>query len=85
MTWRILQDLIGADFFRTLLAIKVVRRGEEIISIDNRRLAAMKAAGIKNVVAIWATKKELLRAIKKGVFSSVNEGVSVVIRRGKRP
>ncbi|WP_169729095.1 toxin TcdB middle/N-terminal domain-containing protein [Methanolobus tindarius] len=59
--------------------IRIYEMDGKIYSIDNRRLYAFKEADI-NIRYVYATPKDLKTAMHNDKFSSINDGLSIVVR-----
>ena len=63
-------------------AIRVVKRGKFLVSIDNRRLAAFREAGVP-IRTRLATSREVAQARRSGKFSAGQFGSDTIKIRGR--
>ncbi len=60
--------------------IKIFQSDGLTFSLDNRRLHAFQEAGVP-IRVVAATAEEIAKAIRDSKFSTINEGVSIIIRK----
>jgi RHS repeat-associated protein len=62
--------------------IRIVSKDGVLYTLDNRRLAAFQRAGVQ-IPYRMATPEEYAQAVRKGKFSTKNEGTSIKVRTPK--
>ena len=62
--------------------IRLVEKDGSLYTLDNRRLEAFRRAGVR-VPYRMATPEEFAQAVRKGRFSTRNQGTSITVRPPK--
>jgi RHS repeat-associated protein len=70
----------GALKAEEIKPIRVFMNEGKMFSLDNRRLYALKEAGVKNVRAVWATAEEIAKELPRKLTTE-NMGESVRVRQ----